>query len=214
LQQTQAWFESYWQAYKPYVVAAAQAGAAQVAIGTEFELLQEAPASLWNWLIGQAHQVFPSKLTYDINWSSLYYPLPSWLRNRYLSSIGVSVYNPLADTPQRLAPNTLPALWGKSILPMLDGLAVKVAKPVLISEIGYRDTAFALYRPWERDASVQAEPVDLAEQAAAYEAALKNVIVDTHITGIYFWAWSVPLFGPNWKPAARVLYKWYTSPLA
>lgn len=215
LQQTEAWFESYWQVYEPYVAAAAQAGADQVAIGTEDEQLQQAPASLWYWLIAQAHAVFPGKLTYDINWSSLVkYPLPPWLlQNRYLTSIGVSVYNPLTPTPQRLAPNTLPALWEKNIGKMLDALAVKAGKPVLISEIGYRDTSFALYLPWNGDAQAQKEPVDLEEQAAAYDAALKNVISDPYITGIYFWAWSVPLYGPK-KPAASVLYNWYISPLA
>ena len=48
--QTQTWFENYWQAYRPYVVAAAAAGADQLAIGTEDELLQEAPPFLWDTL--------------------------------------------------------------------------------------------------------------------------------------------------------------------
>lgn len=214
LQQTQAWFASYWQAYKPYLVAAGQAGAEQAAVGTEYELLQGAPPSLWNQLIAQMHAVFPGKLSYDINWSSLYYPLPKWLQNPYLSAIGVSVYNPLTDKPQRLDPNMLPGLWKENIGKLLDTFGAQVGKPVFISEIGYRDSAYALYRPWERDARAAAEPPDPEEQAAAYEAALKTVLADSHIIGIYFWAWSLPLFEPNWKPAARVLYKWYASPQA
>lgn len=108
----------------------------------------------------------------------------------------------------------LPGLWHKKIGTLLDFLATHLTKQVLISEIGYRDSEFALYQPWVRDANAQAEPADPVEQAAAYDAALTNVIADTHIGGIYFWAWSVPLFEPNWKPAARVLYKWYSSPQA
>jgi Glycosyl transferase family group 2 len=214
LQQTQSWFESYWQAYKPYVAAAAEAGADELSIGTEFELLQGAPASLWNLLIKQVHEVFPGKLTYGINWSSLYYPLPTWLHNNYLTTIGVSVYNPLTDVRERLDPAILPKLWQEKIQKKLDSLATQVGKPLIISEIGYRNSVYALYHPWQRDAQAQAEPPDPQEQAAAYDAALMNVIVDPHITGIYFWAWSVPMFEPNWKPAARVLYKWYTSPKA
>lgn len=214
LQQTEAWFDSYWQALEPYAAAAAQAGAEQFAIGTEFEKLQLAPAALWDQLIQRLHQVFPGKLTYDINWSSLYSPLPSWLRNPGLNAIGVSVYIPLTDTPQRIDPNAMPSLWQENIGNLLDATAVQLGMPVFISEIGYRDTAYALYRPWERDARAQAEPQDPQEQAGAYNAALSNVIADPHITGIYFWAWSVPLFQPNWKPAARILFKWYTSPLA
>jgi len=40
------------------------------------------------------------------------------------------------------------------------------------------------------------------------------VIDDPHISGIFFWAWSIPLFAPNWLPASKILHKWYTSYLA
>ncbi len=191
-QQMQLWFASYWQALQPYVVAAAQAGAEELAIGTELEKLQLAPAPLWNQLIERVHQIFPGKLTYDLNWSSLYYQIPPWMHN----------------------PLLVPGLWQEKIGKLLDSFSIQLTKQVFISEIGYRDSAFALYRPWERDAQAQAEPADPEEQAAAYDAALMNVIVDPHIIGVYFWAWSVPLFEPNWKPAAKILYKWYTSPQA
>ena len=147
-----------------------------------------------------------------MNWSSLYNPIPSWMSNPLLATIGVSEYIPLTDTPQRLDPSVLPSLWRTNIAKLLDALAVKIGHPVIISEIGYRNSAYALYRPWQRDAKAQAEPPDTQEQAAAYDAALRDTLTDKNIAGIYFWAWSVPLFQPNWKPAAKVLFKWYTSP--
>ncbi len=128
--------------------------------------------------------------------------------------IGVSVYIPLTATPQRLAPAALPGLWRVQIGKLLDALSVQLHKPVLISEIGYRDSAYALYQSWRGDAAVQAEPADPEEQAAAYNAALSNALVDPAINGIFFWAWSVPLFEPNGKPAAKILHKWYASPQA
>ena len=222
-QQMQEWFDSYWQALQPYVVAAAQAGADEMSIGTELEILQQAPVDLWNQLIERVHQIFPGKLTYDMNWSSLYLylnptnnssTLPSWMHNPSLYAIGVSVYIALTGSKQRLDPAILPGLWHDKIGTLLDLLSTQLTKQVLISEIGYRDSEFALYMPWVRDANAQAEPADPEEQAAAYDAALTNVIADKHIGGIYFWAWSVPLFEPNWKPAAKILYKWYTSPQA
>jgi hypothetical protein len=224
VQETEAWFASYWQEYQPYVSAAAQAGADQLAVGTEFELLQVAPGTLplWNQLIAEIHQVFHGRLTYDINWSSLYYyqppsQPPSWLRNSSLSAIGVSVYNPLAtETQQHLDPNPdkLAALWKANIRDTLDTFAGQIGKPIIVSEIGYRDSAYALYQPWRRDAIAQAQPRDPIEQAAGYDAALMNVLADPHITGIFFWAWSIDLFQPNYKLAAKVLHKWYTSPMA
>ncbi len=213
-QQKQQWFDSYWQALQPYVVAAAQAGAEELAIGTELEKLQLAPVTLWNQLIERVHQVFPGKLTYDMNWSSLYSQIPSWMHNPMLTAVGVSVYIALTNTPQRLDPAILPGLWQEKIGKLMDSFSIQLSKQVFLSEIGYRDSAFALYRPWERGARAQAEPADPGEQAAAYDAALMNVVVDPHIMGVYFWAWSVPLYEPNWKPAAKILYKWYTSPQA
>jgi hypothetical protein len=210
----QAWFDSYWQALKPFAIAAAQAGAEQLAIGTELEKLQYIQPSYWNQLIERLHLVFPGQLTYDMNWSSLYNPIPSWMSNPLLATLGVSEYIPLTDTQQRLDPAVLPSLWRANIGKLLDALAQKIGHPVIISEIGYRNSAYALYRPWQRDAIAQAEPPDTQEQAAAYDAALQNVLADQNITGIYFWAWSVPMFQPNWKPAAKVLFKWYTSPYA
>ncbi|HJT57071.1 MAG TPA: hypothetical protein VJ761_11290, partial [Ktedonobacteraceae bacterium] len=47
-EQIQAWFDSYWQAYEPYVQAATQAQADQLAIGTEFEKLQNVSPFFWN----------------------------------------------------------------------------------------------------------------------------------------------------------------------
>lgn len=210
----QAWFDSYWQALKPYAIAAAQAGAEQMAIGTELEKLQYIPATYWSQLIDRMHQVFPGQLTYDMNWSSLYNAIPAWMSNPLLTTIGVSEYIPLTNTQQKLDPAILPSLWRTTVESLLDALAVKIGHPVIISEIGYRDSAYTFFRPWQRDAIAQAEPPDPQEQAAAYDAALRDVVNDQHITGIFFWAWSVPLFQPNWKPAAKVLLKWYTSPYA
>ncbi len=162
----------------------------------------------------QIHHLFPGKLTYDINWSSLYYPLPPWLRNPNLSAIGVSVYNPLTNTPQRLDPALISSLWQQTIRKQLDDFAMQISKPVIITEIGYRNSAYALYRPWERGARAMTEPPDPAEQAAAYNAAISSVLVDSHISGIFFWGWSLPLFEPNFKPAAAVMYNWFTSSYA
>jgi len=120
----------------------------------------------------------------------------------------------LTDTPQRLSPERISVLWREKIKTLLDTFAIEVKKPVIISEIGYRNSAYALYLPWHRDAQAAAEPVDPTEQAAAYNAALLYAIGDSHISGIFFWAWSMPLFAPNWLPASKILHKWYTSYLA
>ena len=123
-----------------------------------------------------------------------------------LSAIGISAYFPLTQTPHRLAPAALPALWSAAIRTRIDAFARQLGKPVLLSEIGYRNSVDALYQPWTQTTHAPADP---QEQAAAYNAALQNSMHDPYIMGIYFWAWSYPVYQPNNLPAAHVLFQWY-----
>ena len=209
--QEQAWFDSYWNTYKPYVVAAAQAGADQMAIATECSWLQQnAPAALWNQLIDRIHSVFTGTLTYDMNWYPVNQPIPSWYSNQSLSMIGVSSYIPLTAVSVRIDPKDMAALWKEKIASILDSISTRTGKPVLISEIGYRNSSNALYNSWEQDST---SPLDPAEQAGAYDAALTNAVSDQRIAGIFFWGWEdvgkFTLKGQTMTNA--VLHKWYTS---
>lgn len=209
-QQEQAWFDGYWQAIEPYVAAAAAQHVEQMAIGTELQTLQQTvPDALWNGLITRIRTVFSNTLTYDMNWSSLGRPMPNWLENPALTYIGVSTYIPLLNSPGHVDPSAIPALWGAVIKSQLDGLAAQLQKPVLITEIGYRDSADALYQTW---LATSKAPDDPQEQAGAYEAALSNVFSDTLIAGTFFWGWdNVGMFAIKNQPAVQVLLKWYSK---
>ncbi len=211
-QEEAQWFDSYWQTYKPYVEAATQSGADQLAIGTELVWLQQnAPASLWNTLITRIRSVFPGTLTYDMNWTSIDQPVAHWLSNPQLTVIGVSEYLPLVNDRIRVPPQNIFGLWKTTIKSALDKLAIHLNKPLIISEIGYRNSADTLYHSWLPYST--ASPPDPAEQAAACDAALANVISDPHIEGIFFWGWdNVNGFKLSGQPAAQVLNHWYTSP--
>jgi hypothetical protein len=209
LAQQQAWFDSYWNAILPYVFAAASSHVEQLAIGTELQTLQKiVPDALWNQLIGRIRGVFQNTLTYDMNWSSLALPMPTWLRNASLNYVGVSTYIPLLDKSGRVDPQAMPALWRDKIKTQLDVLAAQVGKQVLITEIGYRNSSDALYRTWDPNTTAKADP---QEQAGAFDAALTNVFADAHIAGTFFWGWDdVGRFAISGQPATQVLLKWYT----
>jgi hypothetical protein len=206
------WFDSYWNTFQPYVTAAAQNGADQVAIGTELVWLQQyAPASLWNTLITRVHGVFSGTLTYDMNWTSLDLAPPGWMSNALLAVIGVSEYLPLVNNRVRVDPKNIADLWKTIVKSALDNFSVKVRKSLIITEIGYRNSADTLYHSWLPYSTVS--PPDPVEQAAACDAALTNVIPDQHITGIFFWGWDgVDGFKLSGQPALAVLKKWYSSP--
>jgi Glycoside Hydrolase Family 113 len=185
--QQQQWFMSYWQAIKPYVETVAQDNVEQFALGTEYAWLeQNAATSLWNGLIDEVSQVFPGTLTYDMNWGSLQTPPPSWMRNPHLKMIGISAYSPLVNTPERVDPQLIPNLWKQTVKPQLDNFSRKLGEPIFLSEVGFPNGKYALYRPWQSADNGGPDPV---EQAAACGAVLKDIIPDQNILGSFFWGW-------------------------
>jgi hypothetical protein len=204
--QVQAWFASYWRALEPYMAAAADAGAEQFAIGTELSAMERAGSGLWYSLIASARATFPGTLTYDMNWSSLGDEPRAWMRDPRLAYLGVSEYAPLAAGPWRLSAEQIAGVWGQRFLPGLDALSRAAGKPVILSEIGYRDTRDALYHPWDHASRA---PHDPELQASAYTQALRAVYAAPSVAGIFFWAWSVDQFAPNGQPAAQVLRTYY-----
>jgi hypothetical protein len=182
------WFDSYWRMLKPYVVAAAQEGVEQLAIGTEEETLQNDSrgTDLWNGLIANIRTVFSGTLTYDTNWTTLQTQPPAWMHNAELKMIGVSGYLSLVDTPTRLDPAQVPDLWKQKAQPQLDNFASMLGKPIFLSEVGFRNSSDALYQVWNPKSSAPADP---EEQAAACDAVLANSMTNPNILGSFFWAW-------------------------
>jgi hypothetical protein len=146
-------------------------------------------------------------MTYDMNWTSVAYDLPSWMFNANLKTIGVSEYAPLIDTPARVDPGQIPALWQHKEKPKLDALAAALGKPILISEIGYRNSVDSLYNSWKAFSSA---PPDPQEQAGACQAALESLVGDPNILGTFFWGWDdAQLFTLMGQPAVAVIHAYY-----
>ena len=208
--QEQQWFQGYWQGIKPYVTAAAQNGVEQMAIGTEEEWLQEnAPADDWNNLISNIRSVFSGTLTYDMNYTGLQKPIPTWMHNSALKMIGVSAYIPLINSPAHIDPAQMPQLWASTVQSQLDAFATRLGEPIFLSEIGYRNSTDALYLPYQQNSS---KPADPQEQAGACKAALVDSIPDRHILGSFFWGWDeTGLFNLKNSPAATAIQSQYAS---
>lgn len=211
LAQEQQWFDSFYQAAKTYAAIAQQEGVEQFALGTEFALLeQNAPDSLWNQLIDKVSKDYTGILTYDMNWGSLDVQAPAWMRNPHLKMIGISAYSPLINTPERVDPSKINALWKMTVQPQLDNFSRELGEPIFLSEVGYPNSEYALYQPW--NSSINA-PADPQEQAVATDAALANSISDTHILGAFVWGWdNTGDFNLSDAPAATsVVYTHYES---
>jgi hypothetical protein len=205
----QAWFDNYWNALKPYAQAAQANKVEQMAVATELQVLQnQVPAELWNQLFIRMAGVFTSTRTYDMNWSSLVLPLPSWLKNPLFDMIGVSSYISLTDVNRPVPTDQISQLWQEKVKTPLDNLSIQFGKEVLITEIGYRSTNDALYQTWLKSTSA---PPDPQLQAQAYNATLLNVFSDPHIRGTFFWGWdNADQFTIKGLPAVQVLQDWYS----
>jgi hypothetical protein len=213
--QAQEWFDGYWSGYAPYVREAAAAGADELGIATELQALEQQPAALWNTLIARARAAFPGALTYDINWNSLInndslLPIPSWMRNPALDFLGVSEYQPIAQSPHSLSTSEIGSVWQQQLLPVLDNLSQITGKQVILSEIGYRNATDALYRPWDHNTSAPADP---QLQADAYAAAAQAAFADKHVAGLFFWAWDNGVFALS-PQTCSALRAQYLSPAA
>lgn len=205
-----AWFDGYWRAFEPYAAAAARAGAAQLSIGHEYGGMETAPSSLWENFIERVHTVFPGRLTYDLNWSSLWNSPQPWMHDSLLSYLGVSEYLPLTTGPAALTVEQMSAFWRHTLLPLLDKLSIAAHKPIILAEIGYRNTTDALYQPWLWHTSAPADP---QLQANAYRAAALAVFSDHHVDGVFFYAWENGQFAPS-AAATATLHDLYLSPQA
>ena len=207
--QAQRWFQSYWAAYAPYVRAAKLGGASQIAIATEFKALETEYPDLWTWLARQVKAAFGGTVTYDLDHESLGRTPPSWWKDPAISYLGISMYAILQQTPRNAPAADIEQAWKSSVLPKLDALSQQTGKPVILTEIGYRDTADCLTIPWLWQSSAPADP---ALQGAAYTAALAMAAGDRHIAGIFFWAWQNGQFQPA-GPALQAMRAAWASPV-
>lgn len=79
----------------------------------------------------------------------------------------------------------------------------------MISEIGYRNNADALFQPWVVKSIGRPDP---QEQAAAYQAVLVNVLADPWIEGVFFWAWDdVEAMSLRGQPAVALIRQYFMT---
>lgn len=204
--QVSAWFASYWNVLRPYVEAMQAAHAEMFSIGNEYDGLESADPALWLQLIRQVRANFSGKVIYNRNWASFDKPLPSWISA--LDTLGVSTYWSVTPTPERLSQAQAVTLWKQNVQSHLDAIAREIGKPVIITEIGYLDVPTAGYLPYQ---SNHPGPEDDQEQAILYNAAMQNVSTDQHISGIFWWAWSLPPWLPNNYAASQALTRWFSA---
>jgi len=193
------WFQSYERFVLPLAALAESLRASQFVVGTELAGTLGS-RELWRETIAKVRTVFSGEVIYAASWDEAG-RVPFW---RDVDRIGVDFYFPVASRPD---PSRVDALAGwQPWLARLEILHEQVARPILLTEIGYRSVAGAGMHPYDASGG----RLDLGEQADLYWAALEACGSHQWLEGMYWWNWpangqggpSNTDYTPRDKPAA------------
>lgn len=210
------WFARYSAVIEHYARIAAQQHAAVLCIGAELIALSTDPAMepYWRVLIAGVRQRFKGPITYSANWGwnaavAEYSRIRFWDALDYL---GISAYYPVAagdDTTLR----EIVASWTAWRTIDIAPFQARWRKPVLFTEVGYRNLAGATHTPYAYQNDGQPDP---AIQALGYQGFFVAWHAVGWVAGALFWSWNIDSVGTRdtgfdvqGKPAAGVVDAWF-----
>ncbi len=201
-----AWCNSYMQFITHFAEIAQTAGVEAFSVGTELESMSTSQhRSCWDTVIDAVRDVYTGTLTYAANWDG-YKNVSFWDR---VDLVGIDAYFPLSDARDPSIPELI-AGWG-GWLEQIENWQKTIGKPVIFTEIGYRNVDYCAKEPWAFD---DGRPSNCQCQARAYAAALWALASRPWFRGMFWWAWSPwadaggcceTTFTPQNKPAQQVL---------
>lgn len=215
------WRRAYREAVLGYARLAAEERVAAISIGSELTELALARPGFWRELVADVRELYPGRVTYAANWDREVGAIEWW---EATDAIGVDGFWPLLQSPDD--PHSVEPLRARlrTEAAGLREISERVARPVWLTEIGYKSAEAAGYRPWEwhgrRDA------VDLEAQRAIYEAIAREfgaAAREGWLGGLWVWVWNLDPdwsgadnadFTPRGKPAADLLAAWFNAPAA
>lgn len=205
-----AWFRNYENYIMPYALLADSMGIEIFCIGTELQRTINRPE--WRQLIRKIRNAYDGKLTYAANFNEEFEEVPFW---NELDYIGVQAYFALASTKEPKL-NELEEGWEEP-MDRIEKISRKFRKPILFTELGYKNTPDAAIEPWRWPESQ--EEVSMETQANCYTAFFNKVWPQQWLAGVYFWKWyphppkhpTAGDFTPQGKPAEAVLKEWFAK---
>ena len=215
-------WERFFSAYRgflgPFLDLSAELQVEAFCLGTELSGTTKRERQ-WRDLVGWARKRYSGELTYAAHWDGEVESIGFW---DSLDFIGVQAYYPLSvavgDSTDRLV-----RAW-KPWMDQLSETSQKHAKPIVLTEIGYRARADATVRPWEWD---QRGQVDVTAQATAYSAIFRVLADAPWLEGMFIWKWPAGYsgmiegsrpprrgrfdggFSPQGYPAEQIIFEWF-----
>lgn len=209
-----AWFDSYRAFILHYAELARETGADLFSVGCELDATVHRSAE-WRAIIAAVREIYPGPLIYADDQAETHPGAVTWWDA--LDFIGMDAYPTLSPDP-RPTISSLCFGW-EGYLEKLRVLSERWAKPLVITEIGYRSVEGGAQNPWDWQ---RQGAVDLVTQRKCYEAALRMVAGRTWLAGMYWWQWmpdpddggpNDTNYSPHGKPAEDSLALGYRKPL-
>ncbi len=201
-----------------YARLAHEVDAAVLVVGTELANVAKTRPAFWRDLIAEVRHHYGGALTYAANWWEEYEDIPFW---DALDYVGVQAYFELSKEENPTV-EMLRAGW-KQPCETLQQLSERTGRPVLFTEIGYRNVPDAAAQPWRWPSRGEAATVqpDDALQARLYEAFFESLWRQPWFAGAILWKWHPAAdeerrrrryldFTPQGKPAEAVIARWFT----
>ena len=210
------WEAQYHSFLMHYAHLAGEIDAAMLVVGTELANAARTRPAFWRRLIADVRAVYGGALTYAANWWEEYEDIAFW---DALDYIGVQGYFELSkeDDP------TLAMLregW-QPYKKTMQRLSEQTDRPVLFTEIGYRNVPDAAAQPWRwpsRDEINTVQPDD-SLQVRLYQAFFESLWHEPWFAGAVLWKWHPEAqgrrrryldFSPQNKPAEQVIARWFS----
>ncbi len=213
--QWQAWEADYTTFLMHYAHLAEEIGAEILVIGTELARSAHERPEYWRSLIENIRSVYRGRLTYAANWWEEYEQIEFW---DLLDYIGVQAYFELTDQPSP-TDEMLAEGW-KPHIEVLSDLSMRLDRPILFTEIGYRNVDDAAAKPWRwpsQDEIGRVKPNNTL-QTQLYTVFFHELWDETWFSGAILWKWhgdreqrrTSPLgFTPQGKPAEEIIRQWF-----
>jgi hypothetical protein len=204
---TSEWFDQYREMMNKYAEIAAHSGADILCVGTELKGTTRY-ADEWRRVIADARSRFGGSLTYAADWTN-YDKVSFW---DSLDYAGIDAYFPLSYESE---PSMAALVDGWMIQrARIDAWQASHGKPLLLTEVGYRNSDDAASKPWAWGDNPEQD--DELQQKLYRATAIAWADVP-YLAGMQWWEWracgvekSVD-FSPRNKEAGDFLSSWYSG---
>ncbi len=178
------WFSDYRDFILHHARQSAQWDIDLLCIGIEYVHTTREKPEKWRQVIRDIRGAYDGPLTYAANTLNETEAITFW---DDLDYIGVNAYFSIADGPGASI-GTMKQGFGPYVK-RLEKLHRKWDRPILFTEAGFRSVPGAAKAPWEWGRRGREEPIDLGEQARAYQALFETFWEEPWFHGVYWWKW-------------------------